>query len=68
MRTTTLTVPKVASIAVTRGMLGFGAGLLAAPRLEPGKRRVLGLTLLSLGLLSTIPLAAMVLAGSRSES
>jgi len=60
MRLRSLTLPKLASIAATRGMLGFGAGLLAAPRLGRRKRKAVGLTLLGVGVLSTIPLALMV--------
>ena len=46
-------------VAVTRGMLGAGIGLLLARRL--GNRRVqVGRVLLAIGALSTIPLARQV--------
>ena len=62
MRTLELTVPKLATIAATRGMLGFGAGLLSASHIPRAERKKLGWTLLVIGALSTIPLAISVLA------
>jgi len=48
-------------IAATRGALGIGLGLLLAPRFGPSPRKALGLALLSLGVLSTFPLAKEIL-------
>jgi len=45
------------SVAVTRGLLGVGAGLLLAPRIDRKRRRAVGLALLGLGLASTLPIA-----------
>jgi len=56
-----VTGPILGAIAATRGVLGFGAGLLASRRIARKRSRVLGWTLLGVGLASTIPLAAMVL-------
>ena len=56
-----VTGPIVGAIAATRAMLGFGAGLLVSRRIPRKRSRVLGWTLLGVGLASTIPLAAMVL-------
>ena len=53
--------PLLGAIAATRAMLGFGAGLLASRRIPRNRGRVLGWTLLGVGLASTIPLVAMVL-------
>jgi hypothetical protein len=53
--------PLLGAIAATRAMLGFGAGLLASRRIKGNRSRVLGWTLLGVGLATTIPLAAMVL-------
>jgi hypothetical protein len=53
--------PILGAIAATRAMLGFGLGLLASRRVRQKRSRVLGWTLLGVGLASTIPLAAMVL-------
>jgi hypothetical protein len=44
-------------IAVTRGILGAGVGLLLAGRLSERKRTVVGRILVAVGALSTIPLA-----------
>lgn len=66
MRETRLTVPQIALIAATRGMAGAGIGLLLADRLPEASRKAVGWTLLLVGVLTTIPLAAEVL-GSRSS-
>lgn len=60
MRTHRLTWPELMLIAGTRAMLGGGVGLLLAPRLRRTTRRTLGYSLLSVGLLSTLPLLARV--------
>jgi hypothetical protein len=60
-RTVTLSLPTLASLAATRGMLGVGAGLLLAPKVGDKRRRAVGLALLGIGLASTIPIALRVL-------
>jgi uncharacterized membrane protein YfcA len=64
MRETHLTLPELALVAATRGMLGFGLGLLLADRLPPDQRRAVGWTLVAIGVLTTFPLAADVLGKS----
>jgi hypothetical protein len=59
-RTVKLSLPTLASVAATRGMLGMGAGLLLAPKVGD-KRRAVGLALLGIGVASTIPIALRVL-------
>lgn len=61
MKKAELTLPEIALIAGTRGMLGAGAGLLLADRLNDDQRRAIGWTLLIIGVISTIPLAIEVL-------
>jgi hypothetical protein len=53
----TVTVPQIALIAVTRGAIGFGAGLLLADKFGQPKRKALGWSLFLSGLASTIPIA-----------
>jgi hypothetical protein len=65
MKTVELPVPLLGAVAVTRGMLGFGAGLLVAQKLPATQRRAVGWTLLAIGALSTIPLAITVFARRR---
>ena len=62
----TLSLPELAMIAGTRAILGAGVGLLLADRLNKDQRRAVGWTLLGIGVLTTIPLAANVL--SRTQS
>jgi hypothetical protein len=64
MRETHLTLPELGLVAGTRGLLGFGLGLLLADRLSPDQRRAVGWTLLAIGVLTTFPLAADVLGKS----
>ena len=61
MRARTVTLPELALIAGTRGMLGAGVGLLAAEKLTREQRRAVGATLLMVGLVTTVPLALEVL-------
>jgi hypothetical protein len=55
-----VTVPELALIAGTRGMLGAGIGLLAAGRLSDDQRRIVGRVLLAIGAITTSPLAFQV--------
>jgi len=56
-----VTLPELGLIAGTRAALGAGIGLLLADRLSADQRRAVGWTLLAVGALSTIPLAAEVI-------
>ena len=66
MRETRLSLPELALIAGTRGMLGAGLGLLLADRLPEAQRKAVGWTLLLVGALTTVPLAFEVLGASRT--
>jgi len=61
MKKSELTLSEIALIAGTRGMIGAGAGLLLADRLNDDQRKSSGWTLLIIGAISTIPLAIEVL-------
>lgn len=65
MKKAELTLPEIALIAGTRGMLGAGAGLLLADKLNDDQRKAIGWTLLIIGAISTIPLAIEVLSSRR---
>ena len=56
-----VTLAEIALIAVTRGALGFGAGLLLADKFRRDRRKVIGWSLFLTGVASTIPLAMHVL-------
>ena len=66
MRRYNIALPEMAIVAATRGMAGAGIGLLVSDFLRPETRRTLGWTLLSIGALSTIPIA-LTLFGRRGE-
>ncbi|MGN6137139.1 MAG: hypothetical protein ACTHOU_21860 [Aureliella sp.] len=55
-----MNLSEIEILAVTRAMLGLGAGLLVAEHLRPKQRVAVGRTLLAIGVVSTIPLAASV--------
>ena len=55
-----VSIPELVLVAVTRGMLGFGAGLLVSGHLGRDRRKLVGTVLVGIGALSTIPLALRV--------
>ena len=61
MKTVALPLPELFGIAVTRGMLGAGLALLFGEHLDRQQRRVLGIILVAIGVLSTAPFAYDVL-------
>lgn len=65
MRQATVTIPVIGIIAATRGMLGFGAGMLLANRMSDKRRSALGWPFLLLGIASTVPLAVDVVRKSK---
>ena len=68
-RTLDLSIPELAFVAATRGMTGAGIGLLASSYLSLPARKAVGWTLLAIGVLTTVPIAAAVYArSSRRET
>jgi len=65
MKTTEITLPELALIAGTRGMIGAGAALLISSKLNSDQRKAVGWTLFVIGLISTIPLAINVFSKRR---
>ena len=57
MRNLNVSLPEIAFIAATRGVGGAGLGLLASNYLKATERRKLGLALLAIGILTSIPIA-----------
>lgn len=68
MKSKKVQLPVLGAIAATRGMLGFGAGLLLSKRIPRRRRKAVGWALLGLGVVSTLPLAALVLRGLAAET
>ena len=64
----TVPMPMIGLIAATRGMLGTGIGLLLASKMSEERRRIVGRTLLTIGLASTIPLAMRVFRRKRTDA
>ncbi len=65
MRETKLTLPEVGMIGATRGLLGAGVALLLADKVPEAKRKTVGWTLVSIGALTTVPLAFIIFGRSR---
>jgi len=65
--TTEIRLPELALLAGTRGALGAGVGLLLCDKLSEEQRKNIGWTLVAVGVLTTIPLAAMLF-GRRRRS
>ncbi len=61
MFTTELPFPELAMVVGTRGLLGAGLGLLLADRVDADQRRAVGWALVAIGVVTTVPLALMVL-------
>jgi hypothetical protein len=68
MKTAELTLPEVALIGGTRGVLGAGLGLLLANRINEDQRRAVGWAMFLIGAISTIPLVMNVLYKKQSQS
>jgi glucan phosphorylase len=64
MKTFDLSIPEVMFIAATRGLGGAGIGLLVGDHLNSQQRRAVGWTLLGIGLLTTVPIAASLISRS----
>jgi len=60
MRNMQFNMPQLVLLGATRGMIGFGVGLLIAERLKRSRRKSIGWTLLGIGAASTIPLAITI--------
>ncbi|HSE38413.1 MAG TPA: hypothetical protein VLG74_14000 [Blastocatellia bacterium] len=61
MKTHEMTLPELALIAGTRGMLGAGIGLLVSGKLNKDQRRAAGWALVAVGAATTVPLLMNVL-------
>jgi hypothetical protein len=63
MRETRISLPELGLVALTRAGLGFGIGLLASSRMTRSQRRAIGLTMIVVGIVTTVPLALEILKG-----
>ena len=65
MKELVLNPPLLMFVVGTRAAMAFGVGLLASERIPERVRRPLGLSLVALGVATTIPAAMKVFASSR---
>jgi len=61
-----LKLPTFGLIVATRAALGLGLGLLLAQRMPESRRRAVGITLLTIGAVTTVP-AIMTVSRSRNQ-
>jgi hypothetical protein len=66
MKRVPLSVPELAIISGTRAALGMGIGLLIADRLTAERRKGVGVALLGVGLISTVPILAGLASAMRA--
>jgi hypothetical protein len=66
MKRTPLSIPEIALIAGTRAAVGAGAALLLGGCLRPEHRKAVGWTLLTIGAITTIPIAIQLLKSQRN--
>jgi hypothetical protein len=60
--------PQLGLIAVTRALIGVGAGLLLANQISPEKRKAIGWPLFVGGLATTIPIALHLFHGDGADT
>ena len=65
MKELVLSPPLMMFVVGTRAAMAFGAGLLMSDRIPKGVRQRLGLSLVALGVATTIPAAMKVFGSSR---
>jgi hypothetical protein len=63
MKSFVLDLPTFGFVVATRAMLGVGIGLLLSEKLPADRRRVIGLTLATIGAATTVPAVMAVLRG-----
>jgi hypothetical protein len=68
MKRAELTVPEIALIGGTRGVLGAGLALLLGNRMTEDKRKAVGWAMFLIGAISTIPLVMNVLQKQEGQS
>lgn len=67
MREIPLTFPEIGMINITRFIIGSGAGLLLAGKLDNKARKAVGLTLVTVGTLFSIPVGIALLGKLRGS-
>jgi hypothetical protein len=67
MKETRISLPELALVAITRVGLGFGIGLLTSGRMSRRQRRAVGISMVLVGAVTTIPLAIAVRHGRVKE-
>lgn len=65
MKTYQVALPELAFVAATRGLAGVGIGLLLSEQVKPAARRPIGWTLLAIGAITTVPIAASLFGRGR---
>jgi hypothetical protein len=68
MKTVVLSMPMFGFVVATRAVLGAGIGLLLSKKIPESRRRAVGLTLVSIGAVTTIPAAIAVFRGHKRNA
>jgi Na+-driven multidrug efflux pump len=67
MKNVTLSPPQLGFVVATRVALALGVGLLISQRLDEKRRQRVGRTLVTIGVLTTIPAAMLVVRSLKSS-
>jgi hypothetical protein len=67
MKTYLVSLPFIGLFTGTRAMAAGGLALLLADKLDVTQRKAIGWTLFAVGLLTTIPLVAMLFGGDKTQ-
>ena len=68
MKTVVLATPMFGFVVATRAVLAAGIGLLLSQKIPEARRRAIGLTLVSIGAVTTIPAAMAVFRGRKNRN
>jgi hypothetical protein len=68
MKSRSLTIPEIGFIAATRAAAGAGLALLLAGKMRRATRKRIGITLLTVGAVSTIPIVAGIFCKTKART
>ena len=68
MKTVLLDMPTLGFVVLTRAALAAGVAMLTADRLSASRRRTIGLALVAIGAVTTVPAVISVVRGSRERA
>lgn len=68
MKKVQLNIPTLGFIVATRAAIGVGLGLLLSSRVSDSQRRSVGMALVGIGAVATIPAVMAIVKGTRTRT